>query len=140
MEELNPFIALSGGALIGLSASMLLWLDGRIAGVSGILCGALRRWSEETSWRVLFLLGMICGGILCLPFAPKPGALTTELAPLEMILGGLLVGFGTKTARGCTSGHGVCGIARLSKRSFVATISFLVSGIASVYVIRQLLG
>jgi uncharacterized membrane protein YedE/YeeE len=135
-----PMSALAGGVLIGGAATMLLAVNGRLAGVSGVAGGLLRPMSGDIAWRVLFILGLVLGAGLWRLASPWPLTIRVE-APLPvLLLGGLLVGFGTQLGRGCTSGHGVCGIARLSARSAVATLAFLASGIATVFVVRHLLG
>src|SRR6266571_4607605 len=134
VANFTPVSALIGGALIGISATLLLWLNGRIAGVSGIMHGALQQRAGDT-WRWLFLAGLVAGAGAWLWFAPRAGY------PLPLVLlAGVLVGFGTAQGGGCTSGHGVCGISRLSARSIVATLTFLVTGMASVFVVRHLFG
>ncbi len=139
MENFTPLSALAGGALIGVSATLLLWLNGRIAGVSGIMHGALQPRAGDI-WRWLFLLGLFFGAGAWLWFAP-PAFAPRAGYPLPLLfLAGALVGFGTAQGGGCTSGHGVCGISRLSVRSIVATLTFLVTGMASVFVVRHLFG
>ena len=133
------WMAAGGGVLIGLSAVLLLASIGRIAGISGILWGAVSL-EQPVLWRLLFLLGLLGGGALAhlvadVP-APTPSALPTSFA----VIGGLLVGIGVKLGNGCTSGHGVCGIGLLSRRSIVATVTFMGCGIATVAVVRHLLG
>ncbi|MEB3230868.1 MAG: YeeE/YedE family protein [Leptolyngbyaceae bacterium] len=138
MIELNWAIALTGGALIGLSATLLLWANGRIAGISGIVNGALEVKRGET-WRWLFLIGMILGGAIYeygLAAQPTP---MSGLAPGAMILGGFIVGMGTRLGSGCTSGHGVCGLGRLSGRSLTAVLTFLATGMMTVFILRHLL-
>ena len=142
MQNFTPWSALAGGALIGLAATLLLWLNGRIAGISGILNGALPGarggMRNDLAWRLLFLSGLIAGAGLWLWFAPS----TLTFAPREgyplglIIAAGLAVGFGTRLGSGCTSGHGVCGIARLSPRSMVATLVFMAFGAAAVFALR----
>lgn len=129
---------LFGGVLIGLSASLLLLLKGRIFGVSGIVAGVLAPKSGDTVWRVAALGGLISAGLLFLLF--QPGAIEAKAdAPLwRYIAAGLLVGFGTQLGSGCTSGHGVCGISRLSPRSIVATLTFIAAGMATVGVMRAM--
>lgn len=140
MHHFTPYTALIGGTLIGLSAVLLLWLNGQIAGISGIVNGALSPQKNDTSWRILFLVGLILGGFVYhintyIHFIPRTGF------PMPLlILAGFLVGFGTRLGSGCTSGHGVCGIGRISKRSIVATFLFLGSGMITVYVTRHVLG
>lgn len=121
-----------GGLLIGLGAALLLAFNGRIAGISGIFDAAvLGRQGEAVAWRWLFLVGLVAGGALALLAAPGPTSTLTQSTPL-LIVAGVLVGFGTKMANGCTSGHGVCGNARLSARSIVATLVFMGVGAAVV--------
>lgn len=125
-----------GGVLIGASAVLLMLLIGRIAGISGIVWGAITAATSERVWRWLFLIGMICGALL---FHAVSGVSTPEVhsnLPLAAIAG-LLVGCGVKIGNGCTSGHGVCGIGRLSVRSLVATVSFMLVAIVTVFVTRH---
>jgi uncharacterized membrane protein YedE/YeeE len=129
--------ALSGGALIGAAASLLLRVNGRIAGVSGILSGLFSREREEVTWRVLFVAGLLVGGAL---FAIlQPAALAVEHPPSArvVVVSGILVGVGTRLSAGCTSGHGVCGISRLSLRSIAATLTFLAAGMITVFFVRH---
>lgn len=135
---LTWLIALTGGVLIGLSATLLLWLNGRVAGVSGILNGVVFPRPGDVSWRVAFLVGLIAaaGSYMALgPSAPLP---RTEFSRLGLVLAGLLVGFGTRMANGCTSGHGVCGLGRLSIRSLAAVATFLATAIATTLVVHNL--
>jgi hypothetical protein len=132
--------ALIGGALIGASASMMLALIGRTAGISGILAGALRPQAGETSWRELFIAGLFVGGFLLALLHPSALPADAGLPTVAQAgLAGILVGVGTRVGGGCTSGHGVCGISRLSVRSVVATISFMVTGVLATYVVRHVL-
>ncbi len=137
--EFTPIASTLGGMLIGLSAAFMLAFNGRIAGISGIL-GGLLEGSEGWTWRGLFLVGMALGGVGLLATMPAtmPGAALDSL-PL-LIAAGLLVGFGTRLGGGCTSGHGVCGISRLSTRSLLATAMFMGAAIATTGVTRHLLG
>ena len=140
MENFTPYSALAGGALIGLAASALLLMNGRIAGISGILGGLLAPARGDIAWRLLFLAGL-AGGALLYRIVGADGLVVRFDATYPVIVaGGLLVGFGTTIGGGCTSGHGVCGIARLSPRSLVATLTFLVTGVATVFVARHLVG
>ena len=129
-----PWDALAGGVLLGISASGLLLLNGRIAGISGIVSGLLASKQGEVSWRLLFVIGMMASGLL----APVVGFTLPETLPVSSFfwvgLAGLLVGVGTKIGNGCTSGHGICGMGRLSKRSIVATCIFMAVAIATVFV------
>lgn len=123
--------ALEGGALIGLSASLMLGFNGRIAGISGILGGLLKPTAGDVAWRALFVGGLFVGGLIAL--ALMPGAFSVGTASLgAVVLAGLLVGFGTRVGNGCTSGHGVCGISRFSPRSVVATLTFIGTGAVTV--------
>ncbi|MCA9698171.1 MAG: YeeE/YedE family protein [Myxococcales bacterium] len=138
MTEFTPIASTLGGMIIGLSAALMLAYNGRIAGISGILGGFLEG-SEGRSWRGMFLLGMLIGGLGLRLLAPQtlPGAAFDSL-PL-LIVAGLLVGFGTRLGGGCTSGHGICGISRLSTRSLAATAFFMGAAIATTYVLRHVL-
>lgn len=128
-----PWDALRGGMLLGLAAALLLVMNGRIAGISGIVSGLLKPVKGEVSWRFLFVLGMVISGAL----APLLGFSVPESLPVTsvfwVVLAGLLVGIGTKLGNGCTSGHGICGMGRLSKRSIVATCVFMVVAFVTVF-------
>ena len=137
MIEVNWVTALIGGMLIGLSATILLVFDGRIAGISGIVNGAIR-WKNRESWRGFFIVGMLTGGLLYKYVFLPESSLALSSNPWSMLLGGLLVGFGTRMGNGCTSGHGVCGLGRLSFRSLVAVIIFMTTAIATVWLTRHL--
>jgi hypothetical protein len=130
--------ALIGGVLIGLAATLLLWSIGRIAGISGIVNGVVGAARGDRAWRVAFLLGMIGIGALTLQFVPAPARMQTGATPL-LLFAGFLVGFGTRMGNGCTSGHGVCGLGRMSWRSLAAVLTFMAAGVATVYVMRHLL-
>lgn len=132
---------LAGGALIGLAALLLYAALGRIAGVSGIAFGVLRTTGPERHWRVLFLGGLIAGGWLAaLAFGALPVPAAATGAPLALALGaGVLVGFGTRLGNGCTSGHGVCGLARRSPRSLASVLVFMAVGMATATLLRPLL-
>ncbi|WP_439102211.1 YeeE/YedE family protein [Congregibacter sp.] len=133
------WMAVAGGLCIGLAAVLLLSLAGRIAGISGILWGAL---TEQAShlWRWFFLLGLVAGGAVAHRLLEIPLPTPQSLPASWAIAGGLLVGMGTRWGKGCTSGHGVCGIGLIAPRSAAATATFMVSGIATVFVARHLLG
>jgi uncharacterized membrane protein YedE/YeeE len=137
----TPASALIGGLMIGVSAAILWLALGRIAGVSGILGRALQgAEGSERGWRILFLIGLPLGAAIAvlLGVAEAPSAPPAQLG--LAVLGGLLVGFGTRLGSGCTSGHGICGLARLSPRSLAATAIFVAAGMASVFVLRHLFG
>ncbi|MDJ0649764.1 MAG: YeeE/YedE family protein [Xenococcaceae cyanobacterium MO_188.B19] len=138
MVEVNWLTALSGGMLIGLSATILLAFDGRIAGISGIINGAIREGRKE-SWRWFFIIGMLTGGLFYKYFLLPETTVSFSFNPWSMVVGGLLVGFGTKMGNGCTSGHGVCGLGRLSSRSLIAVIIFMTTAIVTVWFTRHLL-
>ncbi len=128
---------LIGGLLIGLSAVLLLAFNGRIAGISGILGGlVLDDKADDRAWRWLFLLGFFAGAVL-VALLPIPAPAASTLHWLVLAGAGLLVGFGTRISNGCTSGHGICGLARLSKRSFAATLTFIGFGFLTVFIIRH---
>jgi uncharacterized protein len=129
--------ALPGGVLIGLSASLLLWLNGRVAGVSGILNGVVFWRAADTAWRVAFLAGLIVAGGLYMAAVPGASLPRTDFSRAGLIVAGLLVGFGTRMGNGCTSGHGVCGLGRLSIRSLVAVITFMATAIATTFIVRH---
>ncbi|MDJ0949549.1 MAG: YeeE/YedE family protein [Alphaproteobacteria bacterium] len=140
MENFTPVSALIGGLLIGVAASMLLLLNGRIAGISGIAGGLLSPARGDVAWRLLFLAGLALGAALWRLVGPEPQAIALTGSLPTLIAGGLLVGFGTRLGGGCTSGHGVCGIARLSKRSITATAVFMASAFVTVFVVRHVFG
>ncbi|MCA0243041.1 MAG: YeeE/YedE family protein [Proteobacteria bacterium] len=135
----TPLAAVAGGALIGLAAVLLFGLVGRIAGISGIVGGLLdRRPAGGRGWRVAFVLGLVAGAALAgAVLGGRFGAPRMGYPPLLLLAGGLLVGYGTALARGCTSGHGVCGLARLSPRSLAAVAVFLATGIATAVLLRH---
>ena len=140
MENITPVSALIGGCLIGAAVGLLLWLNGRIAGVSGVLGGLLRGKPGERAWRVAFLAGLVLGPLLHAAIASESSSIAVTTSVPLLIVGGLLVGFGTRLGNGCTSGHGVCGLARLSGRSLAATVSFFLTAALTVFVVRHLLG
>jgi uncharacterized membrane protein YedE/YeeE len=130
--------SLLGGILIGLSAALLYVGKGRVAGISGVVAGVVRRRPGDIAWRLLFLGGLTAGGLCVALLFPQKLALPRTSAPL-MVAAGLLVGFGTRLSGGCTSGHGVCGIGRLSPRSLIATLTFMATGALTVFVVRHVL-
>lgn len=140
MENFTPVSALIGGALIGAAASLLLWLNGRVAGVSGIAGGLFTTARAEFGWRLLFLIGLVLGVLVYRGAGGPLEAIEIETSVTALIAGGLLVGVGTHVGGGCTSGHGICGNSRLSRRSMAATATFLVVGGATVYIARHVVG
>jgi len=138
-SDFTPWSALAGGLLIGLAAALFLLLNGRIAGISGILGGLLVPSAGDRLWRVAFLAGLIGAPAVWLTIAELP-PITINADYPALIAAGLLVGVGTRYGSGCTSGHGVCGLSRLSPRSLVATLSFMAAGFVTVYIVRHLLG
>ncbi len=139
-EAFTPWSSLAGGVLIGLAAALMVVLLGRIAGISGILGGLLQKatWGSvrQWGWRAAFVAGMLLAPLLWQMFAPLP-AMQMPSNPMLIISAGLLVGFGTRLGSGCTSGHGVCGLSRLSIRSLAATLMFMVTGVATVFIMRH---
>lgn len=136
----TPVTGFVGGLLIGLAASILLWLNGRVAGISGIMNGAMARPGKETAWRWLFLTGLLGGAAIEFWLIPARRAFDTGLSWPVILLAGILVGVGTLLGGGCTSGHGVCGLGRLSTRSLVATLTFMTCGILTVFIVRHVFG
>lgn len=136
-NNFTPLTALTGGVLIGLAAAALLVLNGRIAGISGILGGLLRPTRGDIAWRSAFLLGLIGAPLLYGLFADLP-EVTVDANVSALVVAGLLVGVGTRYGSGCTSGHGVCGLSRRSPRSLVATVAFMLAGFATVFMTRHL--
>jgi uncharacterized membrane protein YedE/YeeE len=135
----TPWSALAGGALVGIAAAMFALLNGRIAGISGVIGGLLNPAAGDVAWRAAFVIGLIGAPLVYALFAavPKP-QIAAEYGAL--VLAGLLVGIGTRYGSGCTSGHGVCGLSRLSPRSLAATVTFMAAGFATVFVTRHLIG
>lgn len=139
--ETTAFLsALTGGALIGLSVTLMLLFNGRVTGISGIIASSVGDFSKSGLWRWFFLIGLLTGGGLAYLMQPELFVNETGRNPVVVAIAGLLVGYGTLLGSGCTSGHGICGISRLSPRSLLATMSFMASGFATVQVARWLLG
>ncbi len=132
--------ALIGGLLIGTAATLMLWLEGRIAGISGIVGGLLQRTQGDASWRILFLLGLLLSPLLMMLLTGQRAHIEATVSPRVLVIAGLLVGFGTRLGSGCTSGHGVCGLARRSPRSLTAVLTFIATGALTVFVMRHLIG
>ena len=135
----TPWTSLAGGILIGLAAAAFVLLNGRIAGISGIVGGLLRPAPGDVAWRLAFLAGLV-GAPLVYGLAAALPQVTVEADGFTLVAAGLLVGIGTRYGAGCTSGHGVCGLSRRSPRSLVATLAFMLAGFATVFVTRHLLG
>ena len=137
----TPWSALFGGTLIGISASALLLLNGRVAGISGILGGLVRSRAPggETSWRAMFIVGLLFGGLVLLLVRPASFGAAPVSLPLA-IVAGVFVGFGTRLGSGCTSGHGVCGLSRFSGRSLAATMTFMATGAIAAFVVQHVAG
>lgn len=137
-NHFTPYSALIGGIMIGLAAAIFVLLNGRIAGISGIIGGLFRPKAGDTAWRSAFLIGMLAAPWLYQALAPLPSA-RIDAGTGTLIVAGLLVGIGTRYGSGCTSGHGVCGLSRLSPRSLAATAGFMLAGFVTVFVIRHFL-
>ncbi len=137
----TPWSALAGGALIGLAAVLLMAASGRIAGISGMAARLLPPYRDaDIAGRLAFVVGLVVAPLVYMAAIGRPVAQTVGSAPLLMVLAGLLVGFGSVWGNGCTSGHGVCGLARLSPRSLVATLTFMATAVVTVFVTRHLIG
>ena len=134
----TPWSSLAGGVLIGISAAMLLLFNGRIAGISGIVGGLLQRSRGDIGWRIAFLMGLLSAPLIYGLAAPLP-AVHIDADTVTLVIAGLLVGLGTRYGSGCTSGHGVCGLSRLSPRSMVATAAFMLAGFVTVFIVRHLI-
>ena len=142
IENFTPLSALSGGVLIGSAAALLMLFNGKIAGISGITKGILAHCptAHERWWRMAFVFGLIAGGGFMIAFMPAQTALALKMNPVQMGIGGLLVGVGTAMGNGCTSGHGVCGLARRSPRSLASVLTFMGTGFATLFLLTHLLG
>ena len=137
-NNFTPWTSLAGGILLGLASAIFILVNGRILGISGIVGGLLRPKSGDVGWRLAFVLGMLVAPLLYLLVA-DPVAVRIDAGWATLVIAGLLVGAGTRFGSGCTSGHGVCGLSRLSLRSLVATLAFMGAGFVTVYLIRHLL-
>ena len=137
MTDFEVLMPLTGGILIGISASMMLLFSGRIAGVSGIFGGILFQQGKERAWRLSFITGLIFGGILLYAINAEFFENSSGRGLLAVNIAGFLVGIGTRIGGGCTSGHGVCGIGRLSVRSIVATVTFVFAGMVAVFLVKS---
>ncbi len=134
----TPWASLAGGILLGLASALFILVNGRVLGISGILGGLLRPRAGDAGWRIAFIAGMLAApavwALFMAPVVPR-----IEAGPAVLVVAGLLVGWGTRYGSGCTSGHGVCGLSRMSPRSLVATLAFMGTGFATVFVMRHLL-
>ncbi len=135
----TPLPSFSGGILLGLAAAFFILVNGRLLGISGILGGVLRPRPGDVGWRVSFLLGLLAAPLVCRLLATVPEA-RIDASWITLVVAGLLVGAGTRYGSGCTTGHGVCGLSRLSPRSLVATLAFMGTGFVTVYLVRHALG
>lgn len=140
MENFTPYTALLGGILLGTSSTLLLWLNGQIAGISGIFRGAIKMGAPDRLWRILFLVGLVIGGgawwqIMGPTFTPR-----NDFPIPLLVIAGILVGFGSRIGNGCTSGHGVCGLGRTSGRSAASTVTFFSVALATTFVVRHIFG
>ena len=140
MDNFTPLQASLGGALIGLAAVLLMVLNGRIAGISGIVHGAFRAPVGERLWRLLFIAGLVCAPLAWQALSGMQPKFQVTEQPALLVTGGLLVGFGTRLGSGCTSGHGVCGVSRLSPRSLVAVVTFMAAGMVTVALAKTAMG
>lgn len=139
--EFTPLMSFAGGVLIGLSAVLLMFFQGRIMGATGILSGLITGGVPgDKSWRAAMVVGMIAGPLVVLALTGQMPVVDVPISLAMIVIGGFIVGIGVTFGSGCTSGHGVCGLARLSPRSFVATLTFMAVAILTVYVIRHVIG
>lgn len=140
MDSTQLLASLLGGSLIGIAATMMLLFNGRVTGISGIIASSLSKPTSDSLWRWMFLGGLFMGGVLIQFIRPDFFANTTGRSSATIIVAGLLVGYGTVMGSGCTSGHGVCGMSRLSVRSIIATLTFMLFGFLTVQAVRYLTG
>lgn len=140
MENFTPFSALGGGAMIGLAAGLFLILNGRIAGISGIISNIATGTSQQRLERSAFVAGLVLGPLLVALITGNRAQIIVDASLPILVMAGLLVGFGSSLGSGCTSGHGICGLARFSPRSLVATLAFMGSGIVTTYLVRHVAG
>ena len=131
---------LIGGMIIGLAATIMLLFSGRVTGISGILGGILNSKNLDKDWRIFFVIGLLLGGFTLKSLRPDFFTVVSSASSIDYMIAGLLVGFGTLLGNGCTSGHGVCGISRLSPRSLIATVTFILSGVISVILFKMIRG
>ena len=138
-NHFTPWASLAGGILLGLASAMFILVNGRILGISGILGGLLRPAKNDAGWRIAFIAGMLAAPLLYVGLA-GPASPRIDAGWATVVVAGLLVGIGTRYGAGCTSGHGVCGLSRLSPRSLVATLAFMGAGFVTVFLARHALG
>lgn len=136
-NHFTPWASLAGGVLLGLAAAMFVLFNGRVLGISGIVGGLVKPVAGDAGWRLAFVAGLVAAPLLWQLFAPLPVPRIEATQPV-LVIAGLLVGWGTRYGSGCTSGHGVCGLARLSPRSLAATLAFMAAGFATVFLARHL--
>ncbi len=139
MEDFTPISGLVGGLLLGSATVLLLWLNGRLAGISGIVGGILTPKSGDAGWRMLFVVGILLGSFVCTMVAGGRDLVQVQTSIPVLVGAGLLVGFGTRLGSGCTSGHGLCGLSRLSRRSVAATLVFFGVAMLTVFLVRHVL-
>jgi len=140
MENFTPYSSLAGGFLIGLSAALFLLFNGRVAGISGIVGGLFSPWCTDAGLRLSFIAGLLLGSLILLKTGWLPVNIQINSSFSVIAIAGLLVGYGTSLGSGCTSGHGVCGLARLSLRSLAATLTFMITAALTVYIVRHIIG
>jgi len=140
VENFTPYTALIGGIILGTSATLLLWLNGQIAGISGIFRGAIKMRTPDRVWRIMFLAGLVFGGWIWWQLMGPTFTPRTNFPLSLLIIAGILVGFGSRIGNGCTSGHGVCGLGRASGRSLASTLTFFSVALATTFVVRHVFG
>ena len=140
MHDVSFLLSILGGIMIGGAVAALYFLDGKFLGISGITAALVGPGHGDKRWRITFIAGLLAGGLLLLLFHPAALSVSSPYSIPVLILAGLLVGYGTSLGKGCTSGHGICGISRFSVRSIVATVTFMLTGAVTVYVTHHLLG
>ena len=140
MENFTPWSALAGGILIGAAAVLFMAVHGRIAGISGIVAGVIGPVGQDSLWRVAFIVGLVAAPVIVWAVTATKPVVVFDAPLWRVVLGGLLVGFGARLGGGCTSGHGVCGMARFSRRSIVATGVFMTTAIVTVFFLSQAMG
>lgn len=139
-DNFTPYSALAGGLVIGLAAALLFSLNGKILGNSGIIARALFYFRYKSTWEIFFVFGLFLGALIMRILTQDWVAVEINAGVIQLIIAGFLVGFGTNMGSGCTSGHGICGLARFSKRSLVATLIFMITGILTVFLTHHVIG